>query len=344
MTIPKSLRANPASGRRSQRLSVGFILLPNFTLCAFANFIDVLRLAADEGDRSRQINCRWSVLAPRNQPIRSSCGIDIHPTASFGQAEDFDYIVVVGGLIGALARRNDSIDAYLKAAAKNGISLVGLCTGSLALHRAGLMDGYRCCVSWYHHDDFLAQFHGLKPVSDQIFVVDRDRLTCSGGASAAHLAAFLVERHLGRALATKSLHIMMIDEAAIGTTPQPVSSQEIQSKDPLIRRALLLMQDHLDVPLSIAELGRRLATSKKTLERRFRSDLGLSPLDAYLGLRLDHALHLLRATTRSVASIAAECGFCDSSHLSRMLKRKTGTTALDLRAQDSAGTAAMRTA
>src|SRR3546814_4700150 len=75
------------------------------------------------------------------------------------------------------------------------------------------MDGYRCCVSWFHHADFLEQFDGLEPVSDQIFIVDRDRLTCSGGASSAHLAAYLVEKHVGRAQSRKSLHIMMIDDA-----------------------------------------------------------------------------------------------------------------------------------
>lgn len=82
--------------------------------------------------------------------------------------------------------------------------LVGVCTGTFALHRAGLMQGYRACVSWFHHADFLERFDGLEPVSDQIFVVDRDRLTCSGGVSSAHLAAFIVERHLGRARASRA--------------------------------------------------------------------------------------------------------------------------------------------
>jgi transcriptional regulator GlxA family with amidase domain len=333
MTLARSLRPVSGHQRKTARLSVGFLLLPNFTLCAFANFIDVLRLAADEGDRSRQINCRWEVLGENMDPVRSSCGILIHPTASFGDPDQFDYIVVVGGLMGGLSRRNERNEAYLKQAAKLGVPLVGLCTGSLALHRAGLMDGYKCCVSWYHHDDFLSQFQGLKPVSDQIFVVDRDRLTCSGGASSAHLAAFLVDRHLGRAPATKSLHIMMIHEAELGNTPQPASAIEIRSRDPLVRRALLLMQENLDVPLSIAELCRRLGTNKKRLERHFATEMGTPPLSAYLDLRLDHALHLLKGTERSVASIAAECGFCDSSHLSRMIRRRTGVTPLALRQQ-----------
>ena len=110
---------------------------------------------------------------------------------------------------------------FLQDAAAARVPLVGVCTGAFILHRAGLMDGYRCCVSWFHHADFLEQFDGLTPVSDQIFIIDRDRLTCSGGASSAHLAAHLVEKHVGIAPARKSLQIMIIDEALRAEEPQP---------------------------------------------------------------------------------------------------------------------------
>jgi transcriptional regulator GlxA family with amidase domain len=145
----------------------------------------------------------------------------VQPQERLGDPKKFDYLVVVGGLIDEIPNLSAEYGRYLQRAAALGVPLVGVCTGAFILHRLGLMEGYRCCVSWFHHDDFLEQFDGLKPVSDQIFVVDRDRLTCSGGASSAHLAAFLVERHVGRAEATKSLHIMIIDEAERAETPQP---------------------------------------------------------------------------------------------------------------------------
>ena len=47
-------------------LSVGFVLLPDFTLSAFSGFVDVLRIAADEQDRSRQVHCRWTILGSRH--------------------------------------------------------------------------------------------------------------------------------------------------------------------------------------------------------------------------------------------------------------------------------------
>ncbi|MCZ3152005.1 hypothetical protein NYZ37_19990, partial [Acinetobacter baumannii] len=82
--------------------------------------------------------------------------------------------------------------------------------------------------------DFLEQFDGLDPVSDRIFIVDRDRLTCSGGASSAHLAAYLVDRHVGRAQASKSLHIMIIDEALGGEKAQPGAMLNYRTDDPIV--------------------------------------------------------------------------------------------------------------
>lgn len=315
----------------ASRLSVGFILSRRFTLCAFANFVDVLRLAADDGDRSRPILCQWTVLSDSMNPVASSCGVMVQPNERLGDPRKFDYIVVVGGLIDEIHNLSPEYTRYLQQAAAAGVPLVGICTGAFILHRAGLMDGYRCCVSWFHHTDFLEQFDGLKPVSDQIFVVDRDRLTCSGGASSAHLAAHLVEKHVGKAQAHKSLHIMIIDHAQKAENPQPGMPLEFTTNDALVRRAMLLMQQNIDAPLSITEIGRRMGNSKRQLERHFRSSLGISPQSAFLGIRLSFARHLIENTEKSIAMIAAECGFCDSSHLSRMFRRHFTATPQEFR-------------
>jgi transcriptional regulator GlxA family with amidase domain len=325
--ISEALRSRPSlNARQGAPLTVGFILVRRFTLSAFANFVDVLRLAADEGDRSRPILCDWTVVSPDMTPISSSCGVLIQPQERLGDPRRFDYIVVVGGLLTDLAAGDSRIDGFLRLAAAYDIPLVGLCTGPFVLHRAGLMDGYRCCVSWFHHNDFLEAFDGLKPVSDQIFVVDRDRLTCSGGASTAHLAAYLVERHVGRAQAMKSLHIMMINGASVGETPQPGMPLDTGSADPLVQRVLLVMQLHLDAPMTISRIARATGLQKRRIERRFRAVFGRSPLEVYTRMRLGQARYLIEHTKRPIAAIAAECGFCDTSHLSRTFRQEYGTS------------------
>ncbi|MEE2859296.1 MAG: DJ-1/PfpI family protein, partial [Pseudomonadota bacterium] len=223
---PRSIRRQPGEAR----LSVGFILAKRFTLCAFANFVDVLRLAADEGDRSRPILCNWTVLSDTMEAVTSSCGISVQPKERLGDPARFDYVVVIGGLMEDEAVLPPGYHRFLHDAAAAGVPLVGVCTGAFLLHQAGLLQGYRCCVSWFHHADFLEQFEGLNPVTDQIFVVDRDRLTCSGGASSAHLAAYLVDKHVGRAQASKSLHIMIIDEALQADKPQPGITMDFKTR------------------------------------------------------------------------------------------------------------------
>lgn len=308
------------------RLRIGFILAHRFTLCAFANFVDVLRLAADEGDRSRPILCRWRVLSPGSDPVESSCGIRIQPEERPGDPTRFDYIVVVGGLIDEIERLHPDLVVFLRRAAAAGVPLVGVCTGAFILHRVGLMQGYRCCVSWFHHDDFLEEFAGMRPVSDQIFVVDRDRLSCSGGASSAHLAAFLVDRHIGRSAARKSLAIMIIDEALGAERPQPGLPLELSTRDPLVRRALLAMQQTMDAPLTVAQLAARLEVSRRKLERHFSEALGITPMEAGKTIRLAQARLLLGRGDWSVTQIAAETGFCDASHLIRVFRAAEGTT------------------
>ncbi|MCK1293060.1 GlxA family transcriptional regulator [Bradyrhizobium sp. 30] len=307
-------------------MKVGFVLAPRFTLCAFANFIDVLRLAADEGDRSRPILCAWRVLSPTMEAITSSCGVAVQSEERLGDPARFDYLVVVGGLVDEVENLHPDAVSFLRRAAAVGVSLVGVCTGAFILHQAGLMQGYRACVSWFHHEDYVERFDGLKPVSDQIFVVDRDRLTCSGGVSSAHLAAFIVERHLGRARAAKSLHIMIIDQAMAAEKPQPGMPLALAAEDALVRKALLLMQQSIDTPLSIGRVVGQLGASRRKLERHFREALDMTPLEADRLIRIEQAKHLLKTTGRSATQIAADTGFCDLPHLIRVFRAAEGIT------------------
>jgi transcriptional regulator GlxA family with amidase domain len=319
----------PAAGA-GRTFHVGFVLVPRFTLVAFAGFIDALRLAADEADRSRQHDCTWSILGEPGRAVRASCGVAVMPTEPYGDPAPFDYVVVVGGLMhgGQLVPR-EAI-AFLRRAAAARKPLVALCTGSFVLARAGLLDGYRSCVSWFHQGEFAREFPAIDMVSDQMFVVDRDRMTCAGGTSVTHLAAHLIERRLGRARANKSLRIMIEDTPLPAETPQPPMSG-IEVADPLVKRSILLLEQTLNEPRSVDWLAGRVAVGVRQLERRFRSALGLSPREVALRMRLSHARWLVEHTARPMTSVALECGFTDASHFARCFRRIHGTSPTALR-------------
>ena len=315
--------ARPGATPR-KRLRTAFLLADRFTLSAFANFVDVLRLAADEADKSRPILCDWTVLSDRMDSVRSSCGVRVQPDTRLRDASGFDYLVVVGGVMSDQAALSEGMLDFLRATAASGTPIVGLCTGVFILQEIGLLKGYRCCVSWFHHQDFVDRFETELPVSDQIFVVDRDRLTCSGGHGAAHLAAFLVQRHIGQSAAIKSLNIMMIEDALSGERPQPGQRLGSTPTDELVKRAVLRMQQNIEMPEPIAGIAARLGVGRRTLERRFLADLGKPPQQVYMDLRLEKAMMRLRGTASPISDIALACGFCDASHLTRVMKSARG--------------------
>ena len=56
------------------------------------------------------------------------------------------------------------------------------------------------------------------------------------------------------------------------------------------------------------------------------ADLRQSPLKIYADLRIERALLRLRSTRDCATEIALACGFCDASHLTRVLKAERGVT------------------
>jgi transcriptional regulator GlxA family with amidase domain len=209
-------------------LRVGFILTNNFTLTALSNFVDVLRLAADDGDNSRPIRCQWHIMSDSDEPIKSSSGLLIYPTSRLINPAELDYVVVVGGLLHRGPQIDERTKKYLLAAADTNVDLIGVCTGSFVLWRLGLLGQKKCCISWYHYRDFLEEFGETLPVADQLYVIDGKRITCSGGIGVAYLAAHIVELRMGLSSAQKALHIMQIDRMKPGSSAQsaPPNSPE----------------------------------------------------------------------------------------------------------------------
>jgi transcriptional regulator GlxA family with amidase domain len=318
-----------ASGAARGHLSVAFLLLPDFTLSTFSAFVDALRIAADESDGSRQLHCRWTIIGPERVPVSSSCGVEITPWETFGDPGRFDYTIVVGGLLRGQKRTDRRIVNYLRQVDSGGGALVGACTGSFALARAGLMKGYRCCVHWCHLQEFVAEFPDHRVEGDVVFLVDGNRITCAGGQSAIDVAVHLVERHCGRSIALKVTTAMIVAAARSPKDPQPHPEAKWfrEIKDTLVQRAILLMQQQpaggSDV---VHEIAAQLGVSVRTLVRGFEKHLTLSPTEFFRAQRMAQGRWELLNTHKPISSIALDNGFSDASHFIRLYRKYYGVT------------------
>jgi len=305
-----------------QSLRVGFVMLDKFTLNAFSGFIDALRLAADKGGRSRQIRCGWEIMGGA---VTASCGLKITPTAPLLPPASFDYVAVCGGNGYLETTQPDWLTAYLRQAAAEGVPLVGVCTGTFNIARAGLMTGYPACVHWNVLEAFSQQFPEIETRPDRIFLDAGRRITCAGSAGATDMALHLIDRHCGHEEALQAVRHMMLDTIRPSDAPQPHFYNSLgHLRDQAVRHAVALMEQSLNRPLSVQELAEAVGLSPRQFHRRFVEALGRTPAAFQLDLRLRYAAFLLRHTTQPITEIAYGAGFADGAHLSKSFKERLG--------------------
>lgn len=315
------------------RLRIGFVLAKAFTLSAFAMFVDTLRLASDELDRSGRVHADWDVLGSTRNLVKSSCGVEVAPTARFGDPREFDYIVVIGGLLKTAAPIDAETASFLRAAGAGKVCLIGVCTGSFVLAEIGLMKRHEACVSWLHHQAFKDRFPDHRVVSDRIFNLDGERGTCAGGTSAADMAAFIVDRHIGKRAAQNAFEVLQIERPRQASAVQPRRPLSIECSDRRVRAALVIMEQHVDGDIGMDELASRLAISRRQLERLFFDQLNSSPAATYRRIRLEHARQMVAQTDAPFLNIALDVGFESASQFARAFKQSFGINPSEYRAR-----------
>jgi transcriptional regulator GlxA family with amidase domain len=327
--------ARPVPAPRGQkRLRVGILLSRNFTLSAFSLFVDTLRLASDELDKSGRKYIDWDVLSDSSHLIGSSCGVSVAPTAKLAERQAFDYLAVVGGRLNVEQQLEHAQMSYLKSSAARGVPVIGLCTGSFVLAEAGLLNGKTACVSWLHREDFHKRFPDIALVSHQLFMEDGSVTTCAGGTAVADLAAAIVTRHIGSAAAKNAMEILQVERRRDGKSIQarlPLDTPSLN--DERVKLAMLLMDEAVHRKCNIGRIARRVGVSPRQLERLFKLELGETPIRSFQRIKLDKAKMFLEHTDETILRIATELGYESQTHFSRMFRKLHGLNPAEWRAQ-----------
>ena len=325
-----SLRDKPAVLTKKDRpnLSVAFVLLPEFTLSTFSAFVDVLRLAADTMDDSRQRLCQWTLLGADLAAVKSSCGIRITPDKPFDDPSLYDYVVVCGGLLKGHSTIAPAVYEYLQRADQTNCQLIGLCTGSFALAAAGLLHNHKACIHWVHAPEFIAKYPDIPIDSSRLYLTQGRYTTCAGGLASANLAINLVVKYGSKQQAHKVMTGHGVETFRSGRSPQQHKGADWFNRidSQLVRRAILLMGSHINEAISAEDIRQSLNISASTLERAFKHTLGCSPASFARMLRLAYGRWELLHSTKPITDIANNFGFSDSSHFSQWYKRVLGTT------------------
>jgi transcriptional regulator GlxA family with amidase domain len=299
---------------------IGFLLVDGFALMSYASIIEPFR-AANALSRKELYN--WRHVSVDGEAVRASNGAYILADAAVGEMLPVDTLfVVAGGDPRTFADRRTF--GWLRQLARHNVRLGGVSGGPYILAQAGVLDGYRCTVHWEYSAAFEEYFP--RPILETgLYVIDRGRLTCAGGAAGLDMAVELIGRDHGQMLA------IQVSEWFIRTQVRaPDGAQRMNLRErygvrsgPLLR-ALARMEASIDEPEGRVALARSSGVSLRQLERLFGAHLGCSINQAYMRMRLEHAELLLNRTAMSVSEVSAACGFATPSHFSRRYKARYG--------------------
>lgn len=216
--------------------------------------------------------------------------------------------------------------AAVRRAAARGARLVGLCTGAFVLAAAGVLDGRRATAHWRWADAFRARFPDVRLEPDVLFVDDGDVLTSAGSAAALDLCLHVVRRDDGAEVANAVSRRLVFAGYRDGGQRQFVERALPDVPDASLAPVLAWARERLDRPLTVTGLAARAAVSPATLHRRFRAELGTTPLAWLTAERVALACRLIERGEPGLDAVARASGLGTSANLRAQMRRHTGLT------------------
>ena len=303
-----------------RKCKYAFLTLPNYSLIAVANALEPLRMA------NRLVGkevYEWSVISLDGHPTEASGGLHLSPTGALDKLGAVDIVFVCGG-VNVREAVSPALLGALRRLADRRVPLGALCTGGYALARAGLLDNFSATIHWENLSALREEFPRVR-ISDQLFTIDRDRFTCSGGTAPLDLMLNHIQVKLGPRISQLVSEQFIVDRVRKDTDRQyiPLRAQIGVSHRGLIRVAQL-MEENIEKPLSLDKIAKATGISRRQIERLFKRDLNCVPKHYYLEMRLRRARELLLQTAMPIMDITTACGFQSPPHFSKCYRMQFG--------------------
>jgi transcriptional regulator GlxA family with amidase domain len=213
-----------------------------------------------------------------------------------------------------------------------GTRIASICTGAFVLAAAGLLDGRSATTHWDSAQEFAGAFPSVRLDPDVLYTDNGDVLTSAGEAAGIDLCLHMIRRDHGAAVAADVARSVVVPPHREGGQAQFIQRPVPAPAESSTARVRTWVLANLDAQADLADLARRAAMSKRTFTRRFREEVGVSPLQWLNQQRLDRARHLLETTDLSVDRVAEQAGFGTGGSLRLHLQRVVGVSPTTYRA------------
>ncbi len=301
---------------RDETIHIGFLIFPGFPMACLTSMIEPLR-AANEIVGKEAFG--WQLFSEDGQRVEASAHVWFEPDLSFGDCAAVDQLFMLSGPSTHFVKPTTS-EGKLRKLARHGVAMGAISGGVFPLARSGLLDGYTTSVHWCYEAAFAAEFPQLNATED-VIVIDRQRLTASGAAAAFDLSLHLIEGSLGADVATEVAcwfqHPIVRGQGVIQRKPTFAAESTHDMLPEPIRRAVQIFGENIEDPVKISNVADQVGVSSRQLERIFHKATGTTPLGYYRSLRMHKARQLLLYSKDSMIDIALAVGYSSTAALTK---------------------------
>jgi len=237
-----------------------------------------------------------------------------------------DSILLVCGL-GSRSIRDPKLSAWLQKMATDVRRIGAVCVGAFLLAEAGLLNGRRATAHWKFGRELAAQYPGVQVEHEPLWVKDGNIYTSAGISAGIDLALGWVDEDCGPGLAHEAARELVLFLRRPGGQPQvSVSLASQASGMASIRELQIWIADHLKTTLSLEALADRMSMSVRSFERVFTREVGTTPSQYVLRVRVEAARRQLERTDGGIKEVAAATGFGGVDVMRRAFVRLLGIT------------------
>jgi transcriptional regulator GlxA family with amidase domain len=237
-----------------------------------------------------------------------------------------DSVLLVCGLA-SRSVRDPALSAWLRRTATEVRRLGAVCVGAFLLAEAGLLNGRRATSHWRFGRELAARHPKIQVEHDPLWVKDGNIYTCAGISAGIDLALAWVEEDCGAALAHEAARELVLFLRRPAGQPQVSISLAAQASEMAsIRELQIWIAEHLRTRLSVAALAERMAMSVRNFERVFTREVGTTPSQYVLQMRVEAARRQLERTDDGLKQVAAGAGFGSVGMMRRAFVRLIGMT------------------
>ncbi|WP_286829832.1 MULTISPECIES: GlxA family transcriptional regulator [Kordiimonas] len=318
-------------------LSISLVAVPESSAAVLYSLHEVFAAVGSTWEQltgakthARRISPR--IVAKSEGNLQTTMGVTVTTSHTFSDMHYSNVVIVPDLMIKPGSQLSDlwpEATQWIREQYRHGAVICSVCTGSLMLAEAGILDNQEAATHWSARRTFAECYPKvlLKPERVLLPTGEAHRIVTSGGsASWNDLVLYLIARFCGEEEARRIAKIFLFGDRGEGQLPFTAMVRPRQHEDSVIASVQSWVADHYATPAPVAKMIDLSGLASRTFKRRFKAATGYTPIDYVQTLRMEEAKQMLEATDADIDDIAEEVGYADSSAFRRLFKRRTGVS------------------